>query len=109
MLKLSDIIQPEVGRFGGIQACKDIADLAARRHVKYSPHTWSTAVNMAALQVLAATNNGLVCKKWPAIVRTMMSASQANKSRRRSDYVSNFSGDRRGFKGRILKISHIFF
>src|SRR5207245_6309706 len=48
-----DIIQPDVGRFGGIQACKDAADIAARQHVKYSPHTWSTTVNTAAtLQIL---------------------------------------------------------
>jgi L-alanine-DL-glutamate epimerase-like enolase superfamily enzyme len=58
-----DIIQPDVGRFGGIQACKDAADLAARKNKHYSPHTWSTSVNMAAsLQLLAVCSNGLVCE-----------------------------------------------
>ncbi len=61
-----DVVQPEVGRIGGIHVAKEAADLAARRNVMYSPHTWSTAINTAAtLQILAATTNQLVCELMP--------------------------------------------
>ena len=36
-----DIIEPEVGRFGGMGPCKEAADIAERYHLKYSPHTWN--------------------------------------------------------------------
>jgi D-galactarolactone cycloisomerase len=49
-----DIIQPDICAAGGISECKKIADMASAFGVRCNPHTWGTAIAIAAsLQLLA--------------------------------------------------------
>ena len=49
-----DIIQPDICAAGGITECKKIADMANAFGVRCNPHTWGTAIAIAAsLQLLA--------------------------------------------------------
>jgi D-galactarolactone cycloisomerase len=49
-----DIVQPDICAAGGISECKKIADMANAFGVRCNPHTWGTAIAVAAsLQLLA--------------------------------------------------------
>ncbi len=49
-----DIIQPDICAAGGLSECKKIADMANAFGVRCNPHTWGTAIAIAAsLQLLA--------------------------------------------------------
>jgi L-alanine-DL-glutamate epimerase-like enolase superfamily enzyme len=57
--RLIDIVQPDVGRAGGITASRKVADLAEAFHVQWAPHTGaSSGICIAAsLQLAAAIPN----------------------------------------------------
>lgn len=61
-----DLIQPDVGRAGGISESKRMSDLAEIYNVPFAPHiSIGTAIYMAAsLQWAAAGPNLLICE-WP--------------------------------------------
>jgi L-alanine-DL-glutamate epimerase-like enolase superfamily enzyme len=48
------VIQPDIGRVGGLTEAKRVADLAAERNVKVVPHLWKTGLSIAAAVHLAA-------------------------------------------------------
>ena len=51
-----DIVQPDIGKVGGISEAKRIADLAQAFNRRVVTHNWSTAVNVAAATHLVATS-----------------------------------------------------
>ena len=48
------IIQPDIGRVGGLTEAKRVAGLAAERNVRVVPHLWKTGLSIAAAVHLAA-------------------------------------------------------
>lgn len=53
-----DIIQPDICAAGGFSECKKIVDMAHAFGIRCSPHTWGTAIAIAAsLQLLAILPN----------------------------------------------------
>ena len=53
-----DIIQPDICAAGGFSECKKIVDMAHAFGIRCSPHTWGTAIAVAAsLQLLAVLPN----------------------------------------------------
>ena len=53
-----DIIQPDICAAGGFSECKKIIDMAHAFGIRSSPHTWGTAIAIAAsLQLLALVPN----------------------------------------------------
>jgi L-alanine-DL-glutamate epimerase-like enolase superfamily enzyme len=48
------IVQPDIGRVGGLTEAKRVADLAAERNVMVVPHLWKTGLSIAAAVHLAA-------------------------------------------------------
>ena len=54
-----DVIQNDVVLAGGVTGCREIAELARRLGVVWSPHTWSTGFGLLAnLHVALALSNG---------------------------------------------------
>lgn len=49
------VVQPDVGRVGGITEAKRVCDLAERRGLTIVPHLWKTGISIAAAAHLAAT------------------------------------------------------
>lgn len=61
-----DIVMPDVGKAEGITGCKRIVDFAAAEGVRYTPHSWSTAINTAAAaHLFASAANGVVFELKP--------------------------------------------
>ena len=61
-----DIVLVDPGRIEGISAMKAIVDDAAAEHVRFVPHSWSSALNTAAaLNVFASSANGHVFEIKP--------------------------------------------
>ena len=48
------VLQPDVGRVGGLPEARRVADLAARHNLKVVPHGWKTGITVAATAHLAA-------------------------------------------------------
>jgi L-alanine-DL-glutamate epimerase-like enolase superfamily enzyme len=48
------VLQPDVGRVGGLTEARRVADLAARHNLKVVPHGWKTGITVAATAHLAA-------------------------------------------------------
>ena len=48
------VLQPDVGRVGGLTEARRVADLAARHELKVVPHGWKTGITVAATAHLAA-------------------------------------------------------
>lgn len=48
------VVQPDIGRVGGLTEAKRVADLAADRNVEVVPHLWKTGLSIAAAVHLAA-------------------------------------------------------
>ena len=48
------VIQPDIGRVGGLTEAKRVADLAAERGITVVPHLWKTGLSIAAAVQLAA-------------------------------------------------------
>lgn len=61
-----DIVQPDVGRAGGLSECKRISDLAEIYGVPFAPHvSTGTAIYMAASLQWAASGATLMTCEWP--------------------------------------------
>ena len=61
-----DLIQPDVGRAGGLSECKRISDLADTYSVPFAPHvSIGTAIYMAASLQWAAAGPNLIMCEWP--------------------------------------------
>ncbi|MFC6825152.1 mandelate racemase/muconate lactonizing enzyme family protein [Halopelagius fulvigenes] len=50
-----DIVQPNLGRCGGLSEARRIADMATTENVAVRPHIWNSAVGMAAAVQFAAS------------------------------------------------------
>lgn len=50
-----DIVQPNLGRCGGLSEARLIADMASTENVAVHPHVWNSAVGMAAAVQFAAS------------------------------------------------------
>ena len=48
------VVQPDVGRVGGLTEAKRVCSLAAQRGLKVVPHLWKTGISIAAAAHLAA-------------------------------------------------------
>jgi L-alanine-DL-glutamate epimerase-like enolase superfamily enzyme len=48
------IVQPDVGRVGGLTEAKRVCDLAAEHNVRVVPHAWKTGITIAAAAHMAA-------------------------------------------------------
>ena len=48
------VVQPDIGRVGGLTEAKRVCDLAAQRGLKVVPHLWKTGISIAAAAHLAA-------------------------------------------------------
>jgi L-alanine-DL-glutamate epimerase-like enolase superfamily enzyme len=49
-----DVLQPDVGRVGGLTEARRVAELAAAHDLKVVPHGWKTGITVAATAHLAA-------------------------------------------------------
>ena len=49
------VVQPDVGRVGGLTEAKRVCDLAEGRNLTIVPHLWKTGISIAAAAHLAAT------------------------------------------------------
>ena len=53
-----DVVQPDIGRVGGLTEAKKVADYAKVRGINVVPHCWRTGIGIAAeVQFSAATSN----------------------------------------------------
>ena len=52
-----DVIQPDVGRVGGLTEAKRVCDFAEDKGVLVVPHCWKSAIGIAASAHLSATTN----------------------------------------------------
>ena len=48
------VVQPDVGRVGGLTEARRVCDLALERGLKVVPHLWKTGISIAAAAHLAA-------------------------------------------------------
>ena len=48
------VVQPDIGRVGGLTEARRVCDLAAERGVKVVPHAWKSGISIAAAAHLAA-------------------------------------------------------
>jgi len=61
-----DIVMPDAGKAEGITGFKRIIDFAAAHGLKFTPHSWSSAINTAAaLHLFASADNGMVFELKP--------------------------------------------
>ena len=49
------VVQPDVGRVGGLTEAKRVCDLAEQRNLKIVPHLWKSGISIAAAAHLAVT------------------------------------------------------
>jgi len=70
-----DVIQPDIGRAGGLAECLRIAKLADDRGLLCIPHGWKSGLTVAAeIHLSAAASNipfieFMVPELWPSIIR----------------------------------------
>ena len=61
-----DIVMPDAGKAEGITGFKRIIDFASAHGVRFTPHSWSSAINTAAaLHLYASADNGVVFELKP--------------------------------------------
>ena len=61
-----DIVMPDAGKAEGVTGFKRIIDFAAANGVRFTPHSWSSAINTAAaLHLFASAANGVVFELKP--------------------------------------------
>jgi L-alanine-DL-glutamate epimerase-like enolase superfamily enzyme len=61
-----DIVMPDPGKAEGITGMKQIVDYAAQHNLRFTPHSWSSAINTAAAaHVFASSPNGVVFELKP--------------------------------------------
>jgi L-alanine-DL-glutamate epimerase-like enolase superfamily enzyme len=71
-----DVIQPDVGRAGGLTECLRIAKLADDRGLLCTPHGWKSGLTIAAEVHLSAASGNvpfiefMVPELWPSIIRS---------------------------------------
>jgi L-alanine-DL-glutamate epimerase-like enolase superfamily enzyme len=66
---MADVVQPDIGRVGGLTEAKRIADYATLRGVLVIPHCWKTGIGIAAsLHFCIATQN---CPYFEFLVREL--------------------------------------
>jgi D-galactarolactone cycloisomerase len=53
--RLVDVVQPNIGRCGGLSEARRIADMAGTENVAVRPHVWNSAVGVAAAVHFAAS------------------------------------------------------
>mgnify|MGYP000176886677 CR=1 FL=1 len=53
--RLVDVVQPNLGRCGGLSEARAIADMALAENVAVRPHVWNSAVGLAAAVQFAAS------------------------------------------------------
>jgi L-alanine-DL-glutamate epimerase-like enolase superfamily enzyme len=54
------VVQPDIGRVGGLTEAKRVCELAGERGLKVVPHLWKTGISIAAATHLAAATPHLV-------------------------------------------------
>lgn len=70
-----DVIQPDIGRAGGLTECMRIAKLAEHRGLLCTPHGWKSGLTVAAeIHFSAAASNVpfiefMVPELWPSVIR----------------------------------------
>ncbi len=63
---MADIVMPDPGKAEGLTGFKKIIDFAAQEGVRFTPHSWSSAINTAAaLHLFASAPNGVVFELKP--------------------------------------------
>jgi L-alanine-DL-glutamate epimerase-like enolase superfamily enzyme len=61
-----DIVMPDAGKAEGVTGFKKIIDLAAAHGLRFTPHSWSSAINTAAAaHLFASAANGVVFELKP--------------------------------------------
>ncbi len=71
-----DVIQPDIGRAGGLTECLRIARLADARGLLCTPHGWKSGLTIAGeIHLSAAANNVpfiefMVPELWPSVIRS---------------------------------------
>jgi len=61
-----DIVMPDAGKAEGVTGFKRIIDFASAHGVRFTPHSWSSAINTAAaLHLFASAANGVVFELKP--------------------------------------------
>ena len=61
-----DIVMPDAGKAEGVTGFKRIIDFASAHGVRFTPHSWSSAINTAAaLHLFASADNGVVFELKP--------------------------------------------
>jgi L-alanine-DL-glutamate epimerase-like enolase superfamily enzyme len=61
-----DIVMPDAGKAEGVTGFKKIIDLAAAHNLRFTPHSWSSAINTAAAaHLFASAGNGVVFELKP--------------------------------------------
>jgi L-rhamnonate dehydratase len=77
-----DVIQPDIGRAGGLTECLRIAKLADDRGLLCIPHGWKSGLTVAAeIHLSAAASNVpfiefMVPELWPSIIRSELVAPE---------------------------------
>jgi L-alanine-DL-glutamate epimerase-like enolase superfamily enzyme len=70
-----DVIQPDIGRAGGLTECVRIARLADARGLLCTPHGWKSGITIAGeIHLSAAASNVpfiefMVPELWPSVIR----------------------------------------
>ena len=61
-----DIVMPDAGKAEGVTGFKKIIDFAAAHGVRFTPHSWSSAINTAAaMHLFASAENGVIFELKP--------------------------------------------
>jgi L-alanine-DL-glutamate epimerase-like enolase superfamily enzyme len=61
-----DIVMPDAGKAEGVSGFKKIIDFASAHGVRFTPHSWSSAINTAAaMHLFASADNGVVFELKP--------------------------------------------
>jgi L-alanine-DL-glutamate epimerase-like enolase superfamily enzyme len=87
-----DIVMPDPGKAEGITGFKKIVDFAAAGGFRFTPHSWSTAINTAAaVHLFTACTNGVVFELKPN-VSPMQNELVANPIQQHGGWVELPSG-----------------
>ena len=59
------VVQPDVGRVGGIGEAKIVCDMAKARGRSIVPHCWKTGISISATAHLAFVTSHCMAAPWP--------------------------------------------
>ncbi len=71
-----DVIQPDIGRAGGLTESMRIAKLADDRGLLCTPHGWKSGltiaaeIHLSARQRMSASSRFMVPELWPSVIRS---------------------------------------